>query len=154
MSPRNLPHLQQLDDEDEWLRFLLQLVQVLVAQCVVGEHVGQPTCVRAPLRGVLALGHLPQAPRQDGVDTRVLCRETSMLCVPRALSPALAWHLPADHTPGSPPWLTPHQAKHFFLTSTFHAHNDTGGATLDTFTDKEKSPREDKPLAQGHTAWK
>lgn len=70
-------HLQQLYHEDQRLRLLLQLVQVLVAQRVIGEHVGQPTRVHVPLCGVLALRHLPQAPGQDGVDPCVLGGKTA-----------------------------------------------------------------------------
>lgn len=72
------PHLQQLNHEDQRLRLLLQLVQVLIAQCVVGEHVGQSTCVHVPLSGILAFCHLTQAPGQDGVDSCVLGRDGQM----------------------------------------------------------------------------
>jgi hypothetical protein len=43
-----------------------------MAQRVVGKHVGQPTGVYMPVRGVLALGHLPKTPGQDGVEPCVL----------------------------------------------------------------------------------
>lgn len=107
-------HLQQLDYEDQWLRLLLQLIQILISQRVVSEHVGQATRVHVPLRGVLTLRHLPQAPGQDGVDPCVLwgkvgrwyqavCSEPAGPQRAPLWAPPRAGPLPPTHT--LVPWL-------------------------------------------------
>ena len=50
-----MSHLDELQDEEEGLGLLHQLVQVWVAQGVVGEHVGHATGVDLPLHSVLTL---------------------------------------------------------------------------------------------------
>lgn len=65
-------HLDQLQDEDEGLRFFLQLVQVWVAQAVVGKHVGHAAGVHVPVHWVLALCNATQALGNDRVESGVL----------------------------------------------------------------------------------
>jgi len=69
------PHPDELHDEEEGLGLLHQLVQVVVAQAVVGEHVGHAARVDVPVHRVFALGDAPHALGHQGVDAGVLQRK-------------------------------------------------------------------------------
>lgn len=68
------PHLEQLQDKEEGLRFLHQLIQVLVAEAVVGEHVGHAARVDVPVHRVFALCYAPHTLGHQWVDAGVLQR--------------------------------------------------------------------------------
>lgn len=65
-------HLEQLKDKVKRFRFLHQLVQVFVAEAVVGEHVGHATGVDVPVHRIFAFRNAPHAFRHDRIDTSVL----------------------------------------------------------------------------------
>ena len=50
----------------------MQLVQVIIAQAVVGKHVGHATGVDVPVHGVLALRNAPQTLGHNGIEASVL----------------------------------------------------------------------------------
>ncbi len=69
-----LSHLEQLQDEVQGFRFLHQLIQVVVAEAVVGEHVGHTARVDVPVHWVFALCDAPHTLGHKRIDAGVLER--------------------------------------------------------------------------------
>lgn len=69
-----LSHLEQLEDEVERFGLLHQLIQVVVAEAVVGEHVGHAARVHLPLDWVFAFCNASHALGHEWVNASVLGR--------------------------------------------------------------------------------
>lgn len=75
-------HPKQLQDKVERFRFLHQFVQVIIAETVVGKHVGHAAGVDVPVDGVFSLCNAPHTLRHKWVNPSVLQKRDSYLLNP------------------------------------------------------------------------
>lgn len=72
--PGALYHLDQFQDKVEGLWFLHQLIQVIVAEGVVGKHVGDTAGTDVPVDWVFSLCNAPHALGHKRINASVLGR--------------------------------------------------------------------------------